>query len=72
MSLSARLDLINKLQIAERRHAPRAHIRRDLVDLTTRQIQAECRDRFPVGIIAVCAVVAAAIITVLLVIGVTR
>lgn len=59
-ALSERVELINRLQRAERRHAPRAHIRRDLIEATNRQLRAETRGYWTRGRAIVCSVLAVA------------
>ena len=44
--VARRRDLMDRLQKAERSHAPRSHIRRDLTRATTKQIKRELRWQF--------------------------
>ena len=58
--VAQRQHLMTRLRDAERSHAPRAHIRRDLVKLTTEQLQVETRAHLPIGrIIAISVLVVA-------------
>ena len=44
--VAQRQHLIDRLQKAERSHAPRSHIRRDLTRATVKQIKRELRWQF--------------------------
>ena len=58
--VAQRHHLMTRLRDAERSHAPRSHIRRDLVKLTTEQLQVETRAHLPIGrIIAISVLILA-------------